>query len=147
MFKINTIMIQEIIKIGIDQIAEKEEFSLVDKIEVDLGMNRITEMFIEEEILEVMCECMKILEDIIAEEDIEEIIRMKIITENEVEVGLETYIQTTIERETGVVVILDQEQVQIEIKLGVINVENMIILQRIAPPPKKRASKLSKCLI
>ena len=41
-----------------------EGFSLVDKIEVDLGMNRITEMIIGAEILEVMWECIKILEDI-----------------------------------------------------------------------------------
>ena len=38
-FMINVILIEEIIKIGIDQIAEIEEFNLVDK--VDKGMNRI----------------------------------------------------------------------------------------------------------
>ena len=32
----------------------------------------------------------------------------------------------------------DQEQVQIEMELDVINVGNMIILQRIALPPKKK---------
>ena len=112
---ISIIMIEEIIKIGTDQIAEIEEFSLVDKIEVDLGMNR---------------ECIKILEDRIVEEDIEETIGMKIITEKEEEVGLEKDIWTIIEGETEVVVIVDQgqdqEQVQIEIELGVISVENMI---------------------
>ena len=72
------------------------------------------------------------MEDRIIEEDIEEIIGMKIITEKEVEVGLEKDIQTIIaEGETGVVLIVDQgqdqEKVQIEIDLGVISVENMII--------------------
>ena len=46
---IKVIMIKEIIKIGIDQIAEIEEISLMvefsmDKIEVYLGMNKITGM-------------------------------------------------------------------------------------------------------
>ena len=40
---INVIMIEEVIKIGTDQIAEIEEFSM-DKIEVDLGMDRTIEM-------------------------------------------------------------------------------------------------------
>ena len=84
---------------------------------------------------------MKILGDRI-EEDIEEIIGMKIITEKEVEVGLEKDIWTILEGETGVVVIVDQgqdqEHIQIKIKLGVISVENMIILQKIALPPKKK---------
>ena len=43
-------MIEEIIKIGRDQIAETGEFKLVDKIEVDQGMNKI----IDEKILEAM---------------------------------------------------------------------------------------------
>ena len=46
-------MINGIIKIGIDHIAEIEEIS-IDKIEVGLGMNKITGMIIGEEILEVM---------------------------------------------------------------------------------------------
>ena len=46
---IHIIMIKEIIKIGIDQIVETGEFNLVDKVEVDQGMNKI----IGEEILEV----------------------------------------------------------------------------------------------
>ena len=45
-------MIEEMIKIGIDQIAEIEEFSM-DKIEVDLGTNKITGMIIGGETLEV----------------------------------------------------------------------------------------------
>ena len=51
-------MISEVIKIGINQIAEIEEIS-IDKIVVGLGMNKITKMIIEEEILEVMGECIK----------------------------------------------------------------------------------------
>ena len=38
------IMIEEIIKIDIDQIEEIEEFSLVDKVEVDQGMSKIIGM-------------------------------------------------------------------------------------------------------
>ena len=58
MFMINIIKIEEIIKIGIDQIAEIEEFSLVvefsmDKMEVDLGMHKVTGIIIGEETLEV----------------------------------------------------------------------------------------------
>ena len=47
---IQVIMIEEMIKIGIDQLAETGEFNLVDKVEVDHGMNKM----IGEEILEVM---------------------------------------------------------------------------------------------
>ena len=49
-FMIHVIMIEGIIKISIDQIAETGEFNLVDKTEVDQGMKRI----IEEDILDVM---------------------------------------------------------------------------------------------
>ena len=68
---------------------------------------------------------------------------MKIITEKEVEVGLEKDIQTIIaEGETGVVVIVnqgqDQEQEKTEIELGILSVENMIILQRITLQLKKK---------
>ena len=48
-FMIHIIMTEEIIKIDIDQIVEIGEFNLVDKVEVDQGMNKI----IGEEILEV----------------------------------------------------------------------------------------------
>ena len=56
---INVNMIEEIIKIGVGQLAEIEEFSLVvefsmDKIEVDLGANKITGVIIGEETLEVI---------------------------------------------------------------------------------------------
>ena len=46
-------MMSEVIKISIGQIAEIEECSM-DKIEVVQGMNKITGMIIEEEILDVM---------------------------------------------------------------------------------------------
>ena len=47
---LHVIMIEEIIKIGTDQIAEIGELNLVDKIEVDQDMNKI----IGEEILDAM---------------------------------------------------------------------------------------------
>ena len=50
MLMILIIMIEEIIKIGTDQRAETGEFNLLDKIEVDQCMNKIT----GEKILEVM---------------------------------------------------------------------------------------------
>ena len=109
-------MIVEVMKLGSDQIVEIEKFNFViefkmDKIEVDLGINKITGIIIGEEIVEVTCEHIKILEDRIIEEDIEEIIGMKLITEKEVEVDLEKdHIRTIIEGETGVVVIVDQCQ-------------------------------------
>ena len=58
----------------------------------------------------------QILEDIIVEEDTKEIIGMKLLTEKKGKVGLEKDIWTIIEEETGVVVIVDQEQVQTEIE-------------------------------
>ena len=88
-FTIDAVIISKVTKIGIGQLVRIEEFSLMDKIEVDLGMNKITGMIIEDKILEVTREHIKILEDRIVEGDIEEIIEMKIITEKEVEVGLE----------------------------------------------------------
>ena len=47
---IHVIMIEEIIKIGTDQIVKIGEFNLVDKVEEDQCMNKI----IGEEILEVI---------------------------------------------------------------------------------------------
>ena len=46
-------MISKVIKIGTDQIAETGEFNLLDKVEVDQGMSKITGMIIGDEILEV----------------------------------------------------------------------------------------------
>ena len=145
-------MIEEIIKIGMDKIVELEEFSLVveismDKIEVDLGMNKITGMIIGEEKIEAMWEHIKILEERIIEEDKEEMIGMKMITQKEVGVGLEKdHIQTIIaEVETEIVVIVDQgqdqEQVEIETALGIINVWKMITSQRIAPTTKEERER------
>ena len=62
------------IEIGIDKIVGIEEFNLTGKAEIDQGMNKI----IEEEILEAMQGHIKILEERIAEENIEVIIEMKI---------------------------------------------------------------------
>ena len=79
------IMTEEIIKIGTDQIEETGEFNLVDKVEVDQGMNKIR----GEEILEAMWHCTKISGDRIGEENIEVIRGMKAMAEKEVGVGLE----------------------------------------------------------
>ena len=46
---IHIIMTEEIIKIGTDQTAEIGEFNLVDKVELDQGMNKV----IGQSILEV----------------------------------------------------------------------------------------------
>ena len=66
---------------------------------------------------------------------------MKIITQKGIEVDLGKDIQMVIE-ETEVIVIVgqgwDQEQGQIDIGLGVINVENMITLQKIVPQLKRK---------
>ena len=62
-FMTQVIMIEEIIKVGIDQTVEIEEFNLVDKVEVDQGMNKI----IGDEILEAMQDHIKILKDRIVE--------------------------------------------------------------------------------
>ena len=80
-FIIHIIMTEEIIRIDTDQIAEAGEFNLVDRVEVDQGMNK----FIGEEILELTWECTKVLEDRVVEENIEVIIGMKIIAEREIE--------------------------------------------------------------
>ena len=51
---INIIMIKETIRIGIYQIMEIGEFSMDKITEVDQGMNKITGMTLEKEIVEVM---------------------------------------------------------------------------------------------
>ena len=88
-FMTDIILISAVIKIGTDQIAEIGEFYLMDKVEVDQGMKKIIAMIIGEEILEVMWECINILKDRMVEENIEEIIEMKITVKKEVGVGLE----------------------------------------------------------
>ena len=73
----------------------------------------------------------------------------------EVGVDLEKgHIQVISKEMTGVVVIVgqgqDQEWVLIETELGVINVENIIILQKIVQQQlemKERHNKYSRCLI
>ena len=81
----HTIMAEGTIKIGTDQTVRIGEFNLTGKVEVDQCMNKI----IGEEILEAIQGHIKILEDRIAEENIELIIGMKITAEREVGVGLE----------------------------------------------------------
>ena len=131
------------------------EFNTDRIIEVDQGMDKIIEMTLGEEILEAMQQHIKIiiLEDRIIEVHIEETIEM-IITK-EVGVGLEKgHIQVISEEMTGVVVIegwgKDQEWVLIETELGVVSVENMIILQKIVqqwPEKKARQNKYIRCLM
>ena len=87
-YMIHLILIEKIIKIGTDQTVELPDLNLVENVEVDQGMNKI----MREEILEVMWEHIKILEDRIVGKSIEEIIEMKIITENEVRVVFHIHI-------------------------------------------------------
>ena len=56
---IDVIMISVVIKISTDQIVEIEEVNLVNKVEVDQGMDKIR----SEEILEATSEHIKLLED------------------------------------------------------------------------------------
>ena len=83
------------------------------------------------------------MEDRIVEENIEVIIRTKIIAEKEVKVGLEKdHFQgiSIMEGMIGALAIVNQgqDQVQIEIQLGVISVENIIISGKIALCLKKK---------
>ena len=123
----------------IGQIVEIEEYYSV----LEYNMDRITETYqgiirnieviSEEEILEGICDQIRIVEVKIIEVDIEEILEM--IFTKEVEVGLGIgNIQIIPEEMIEVIVGLDQvqEQALIEIGLVAINVENMIILLRIA---------------
>ena len=95
MFMTDTIMIREIIIIGIDQIVKVEEFHLVVEfsvvkiIETDKGRGKVIGMTLEEIILKIMWECIRIrtIEDRIIEVDIDETIGMR--TMKEVRVGLE----------------------------------------------------------
>ena len=133
------IMIREVIKMEIDQIVEIGKYcSLVEYnmeriIEIDLGTIRITEVTLEEVIVEEICDLqIRFIEDEIIEVDTEVIIEMIIMME--VAGGQETdNTQTIPAGMTEVVVGLDQvkELVQIETELDAIHVENMIILLRI----------------
>ena len=127
----NVIMIEKIIRISIAEIVEIGEFNLVVEInmdriiEVDQGMDKVIGIVLGEEILEVMQEHIKvqILGDRTIEEDIEEMIGMRIMTEKEIGVGLEKdHIQTTVEGETRVVVIVYQGQDQGWVQIGIGNI-------------------------
>ena len=80
---IYAITISEAFRIEIGQIVETRDSK--DKIEVDLGMNKI----IEEDILEVMQGHIKIMKDKIVEESTETITQVKVIAEVEIGTGLE----------------------------------------------------------
>ena len=79
-FMTHIIMIEKIIKIGIDQIVEMGKFNLVHKVEVDQDINKIR----REEILEAMQDDIKNVEDRITEENMGVIIGLKIIAEKEI---------------------------------------------------------------
>ena len=79
---IDAVMINEVIKIDIDQIVETGDSA--DKIEVEQGLNKIIEI----EILEVMQDTIKIMKDKTVEESTEIITEMEAIAEVEIE-GLE----------------------------------------------------------
>ena len=100
---IDTVMISEIIKIDIGQIVEARDS--IDKVEVDQGMNKT----IEEKILEVMQENIKILKDKIVGESTEIITEMKVIAEVEIGAVLEKdhFLETLVTKEMiGVQVIV-----------------------------------------
>ena len=105
---IDAIIVSKVIRIDIGQIVKTGDS--IDKIEVGLGMNKI----IGEVILEVT---QGILTDKIAEESIEIITEMKVMTEAEMGTGLEKghFSETLVVIEIGVKAIVgpgqDQEQV------------------------------------
>ena len=138
---VDAVMISEIIKIDTGQIVETGDST--DKLEVDQCINKI----IQEEILEVLQERIKFLEDKIVQENTEIILEMKVMTEVEMETGLEKdqFLETLVAEETiGVQVIVgpdqDQGQVQIETESGVTNVVNTIISQRIVLHPGRKGN-------
>ena len=128
---IDAVMISEIIKIDTGQIVETGDS--IDKMEVDQSMDKI----IEEEVLKVTQECIKILKDKIVEESTEIIIEMKVMVEVDIGTVLEkdNFPETLVTEkmiEVPVIVGPDQDQglVQIGTESGVTNVGNTIILQR-----------------
>ena len=137
-FMVHIIMTGEIIKIGTYQIAEIGEFNLVDKLEVDQGMNKI----IEVEILGITWECTKILEETIVEKNTEVIIGMKIIAERGR--SRERLFSRNINNRrndrslNNSRLMSGSRASKIEIELGVICVEDMIISQKIALHLKKK---------
>ena len=108
---IDAIIISKVIRIYIGQIVKIGDS--IDRIEVGLGMNKIT----GEVILEVMW---GLLTDQLVEESIEIITEMKVMAEAEMGTGLEKghFPETLVVIEIGVQTIVgpgqDQEQVQIE---------------------------------
>ena len=91
----------------------------IDKIEVDLGMNKIT----GEKILEVMWGWTKTLKDKTVEESIEIITEMKVMAEVEIGTGLGKghFLETLVAIETiGILAIVgsDQYQGQVWIEIG-----------------------------
>ena len=110
------IMIREVIRIDIDWTVKTGDS--IDRIEVDLGTNKITE-----EILEVTQGCIKTLRDKTVEESIEIITETKVMAEVQIGTGLEKghFLETLIAIETigGQAIVgpgQDQDQVQIEIQ-------------------------------
>ena len=113
-------------------------------IEVDQDNDKAIRMTLGEEIVEVIQEHIKIKisEDRMTQEDVEEIIDVRAMTEKKVGVGLEKdHIWIIIGGEIGVVIIVDQNQdqgkEQIEIELCVISIGNMITSQKIALSAKR----------
>ena len=131
---IEIIIIREIIKISVGQIAEIEEHQTeievnVDKIiEEDCVVLIIIEMIIEE----IISEICKIIEVKILDVNTKGVVETIIFKEVEVGLGKDN-IQVILEGVTEIIVSLDQVQkpLLIEIGLGDINVGCMIILLRI----------------
>ena len=136
---IDIVLISKVIKIDIGQLVETGD-SII-KIEADQDMNKI----IEEEILEAMQGCIKILKDKPVEESTKITIEVKVIAELEIGTGLGKghFLETLLMVETiGVQAIVgpgqDQGQVQIETESDVVSVGNMIILQKTVLPQEKK---------
>ena len=111
----DAIIFSKIIKINTGQIVETGDS--IEKIEVDQGMKKI----IEEEILEVTQDYIKMLEDKTVEENTEIMLEMKVMTDVEIETGQEKdhFLEILVTEEMiGVQEIVgpdkDQGQVQIE---------------------------------
>ena len=130
------IMIREMIKIGIDQTAQTEEFHLVVEYSVvkiigtDQGMNKIIQMTLGKETLEVMWECIRIriLAGRIIEVDIGETIGMRIM--KEVGVALEEGNIKVIQEGTIEVAVVDLGQDQVWV---LIEIDKMLQVQRVWP--------------
>ena len=122
-------MIREIIKIDIGQIVEIGEYHSVvgynmDRItESDQGIIRTIEAILKEEILEGICDQLRIIEFKIIEVDTEVIIEMIIMEKEEVGQGIDSILIIP-EGMMEVIVGLDQvhELVPIEIELWAINI-------------------------